>query len=97
MHVSDVGTKEVALGVGETDRATGTGNADGFEDTTVAKLFSGSFTRHLQWLRGIVRFDTTDVMRIGLLHIIDQTAKLFFELLTNCLRLGLFVRYKPIK
>lgn len=74
--------------MGQTNGVTGTSDANGFEHTTVSKLLRRALSRHEHRLRRVVRFDATNVIRIRLLHALNQLAQLLLELLTDRLLLG---------
>mmetsp|Transcript_32894 Transcript_32894/g.55129 ORF Transcript_32894/g.55129 Transcript_32894/m.55129 type:complete len:208 (+) Transcript_32894:2287-2910(+) len=73
--------------VRETDRISSTGNTNCLEDTTVSKLFSQTLSGAQLWFGSVIRFQTSDVVRVCLFNTGNQSIQLFLELLTDGLRL----------
>jgi hypothetical protein len=65
------------------DWITSTRHTDSLQDTTVSELLSRALSCHHEWLGGIVRLDTPNIVRIGLLHALNQTSELLLELLAD--------------
>lgn len=76
------------------NRVARTRDTYGFQNTTISQLFGGTFARHEQRFRGIIRLDTTDVVRIGLLNALNQRRQLLLELLADSLWFRLLASFR---